>query len=416
MITEAVLTRADLAALDACDPLASMRERFVVPKGLVYLDGNSLGALPKATAARVQAVVTQEWGEGLIRSWNTADWISMPRRIGDKIARLIGAQPGEVIVADSTSINAFKVLAAALRMRPKRRTIISEPDNFPTDLYMAQGLIELLGGKHELMLHYAGELRDAIDKRTAVVLLTHANYRTGALHDMAALTEYIHTQGALVIWDLAHSAGAMPVDLTGANADFAIGCGYKFLNGGPGAPAFVYVAKRHQNKFSQPLSGWLGHQQPFAFDWHYTPAKGIARYLCGTPSVLSMAALEAGIDLLADVDLAAVQTKSQAMADLFIRLVEQQCAAHGLELVTTRDATRRGSQICLRHPEGYAIMQALIAQHVIGDFRAPDILRFGFTPLYLRYVDVWDAVATLAHILNTRAWDKPKFKRKAAVT
>ena len=416
MATTTAFTRADVAALDARDPLASMRDQFHVPEGVVYLDGNSLGALPKVTQQRINEVIAQEWGTGLIRSWNTAGWYEMPRRIGDNIARLIGARAGEVVVADSTSVNTFKVLAAALRLRPKRTKIVSEPDNFPTDLYMAQGLIEMLGGKHELVLRYAGELPTAIDKQTAVVLLTHANYRTGYLHDMAAITEYIHAQGALVIWDLAHSAGAMPVDLTGANADFAIGCGYKYLNGGPGAPAFVYVAKRHQRKFSQPLSGWLGHQQPFAFDWQYEPAKGIARYLCGTQPVLSMAALECGVDLMLTVDLAQVRAKSQAMADLFWQLIEQQCSTHGLELVTPRDATQRGSQICLRHPEGYAIMQALIAQGVIGDFRAPDILRFGFTPLYLRYVDVWDAVATLAQTLDRRGWDKPKFKRKAKVT
>jgi kynureninase len=383
---------------------------------VIYLDGNSLGALPKTTLARLGEVVTREWGEGLIRSWNTADWIDMPRRVGDKIARVIGAKAGEVIVADSTSINLFKVLAAALKLKPGRRVILSEPDNFPTDLYMAQGLIELLGGRHELVLKPAHELAAAIDKDVAVVMLTHVNYGTGAMHDMAALTALAHERGALVIWDLAHSAGAMPLDLATARVDFAIGCGYKYLNGGPGAPAFIYVAKRHQRKFSQPLSGWMGHAQPFAFDWRYQPATGIARYLCGTPPVLSMAALECGVDVLLTADLGQIRAKSLRMADLFIDLVAQQCGNHDLVLATPRLPAKRGSQVSFQHPEGYAIMQALIARGVIGDFRAPNIMRFGLTPLYLRYSDVWDAVAVLAAILDTRSWDAPQFKRRAKVT
>jgi kynureninase len=410
------LTRESVAALDAVDPLASFRDKFHVPEGVIYLDGNSLGALPKAIPDRLAQAVTQEWGGGLVRSWNTAGWYDMPRRLGDKIARLIGAQPGEVVVADSTSVNLFKVLAAALKLNPGRRVVVSEPDNFPTDLYMAQGLIDLLGGQHELKLVRAEALMEAINDETAAVMLTHVNYRTGYRHDMAAITAYAHAQGALVIWDLAHSAGAMPVDLTAANADFAIGCGYKYLNGGPGAPAFVYVAQRHQAGFSQPLSGWMGHAQPFEFGWKYRPAEGIARYLCGTQPVLSMIALECAVDLVLTADLAEVREKSLRMADLFIRLVEERCAGHNLELVTPREPEKRGSQVCLRHPEGYPIMQALIARGVIGDFRAPDILRFGFTPLYLRYVDMWDAVDILADILNTRAWDQPAFKQRAKVT
>jgi kynureninase len=415
-LMQASLTRAEVAALDASDPLAVFRDRFHLPDNVLYMDGNSLGALPKATAERLAAVIANEWGEGLIRSWNTAGWIDLPHRVGDKIGRLIGAKPNEVIVADSTSVNIFKVLAAALRLKPKRHVILSEPDNFPTDLYMAQGLADLLGGRHELVLKPADEIADAITNAVAVVMLTHVNYRTGAMHDMAALTTQAHERGALVIWDLAHTAGAMPVDLTAANADFAIGCGYKYLNGGPGAPAFLYVAKRHQAKFSQPLSGWMGHAQPFAFDWQYEPAKGIARYLCGTPPVLSLAALESGVDLLLEADLAMLREKSQRLADLFITLVAQQCGHHALQLATPRDPAIRGSQVSLHHPEGYAIMQALIARGVIGDFRAPDIMRFGFTPLYQRYTDVWDAVAILADILNTRGWDTPKFKRRAKVT
>jgi kynureninase len=410
------LTRESVAALDAADPLAPFRDQFHVPEGVIYLDGNSLGALPKATPDRLAQAIRHEWGSALVRSWNTAGWYDMPRRLGDKIARLIGAQPGEVVVADSTSVNLFKVLAAALKLNPGRRVIVSEPDNFPTDLYMAQGLIDLLGSQHELKLVRAEALVEAINDETAAIMLTHVNYRTGYRHDMVAITAHAHARGALVIWDLAHSAGAMPIDLTAASADFAIGCGYKYLNGGPGAPAFVYVAQRHQAGFSQPLSGWMGHAQPFEFDWKYRPAEGIARYLCGTQPVLSMIALESAVDLMLTANLVEIREKSLRMADLFVRLVEQRCAGHGLELVTPREPEKRGSQVCLRHPEGYPIMQALIARGVIGDFRAPDILRFGFTPLYLRYVDMWDAVDILADILNTRVWDQPAFKQRAKVT
>lgn len=411
-----LLTRDAAVELDQADPLAAFRDQFQIPVGVLYLDGNSLGALPKAVPARLAELIANEWGAGLVRSWNNAGWYEMPRRLGDKIGRLIGAQPGEVAAADSTSVNLFKVLAAALKLNPNRRVIVSEPDNFPTDLYMAQGLINLLGGGYELRLRSADALLDAIDQETAVVLLTHVNYRTGYRHDMQALTAHAHAQGALIIWDLAHSAGAMPVNLSAAKADLAIGCGYKYLNGGPGAPAFVYVAERHQADFSQPLSGWMGHAQPFAFDWQYMPAEGIGRYLCGTQPVLSMAALECAVDLLLTADLVQVREKSLALAELFIKLVEQRCAAHGLELVTPRQPEKRGSQICLRHPEGYAMMQALIAQGVIGDFRAPDILRFGLTPLYLRYVDVWDTVDQLAAMLDSRAWDRPAYQQRAKVT
>lgn len=410
------LTRATFAALDQDDPLAPHRDRFHIPDGLLYFDGNSLGPLPRTVEQRLSETIQHEWGQGLVRSWNSAGWYTLPRRLGNKIGRLIGALEDEVVVADSTSVNLFKVLAAALRLNPGRRVIVSETDNFPTDLYMAQGLIDLLGGRHELRLRYADELESAIDDDTALVMLTHINYRTGAMHDMARITRLAHEHGALMIWDLAHSAGALPVDLTAVEADFAIGCGYKYLNGGPGAPAFVYVPKRHQADFSQPLSGWMGHAQPFNFDWKYQPAEGIARYLCGTQPVLSMAALECGVDTLLEADLDAIRAKSLAMSDGFIALIEQRCGGYGLELVTPREREQRGSQICLRHPEGYAMMQALIAAGVVGDFRAPDILRFGITPLYLRYTDVWDAVDILARILETRAWDQTAYKQKSAVT
>jgi len=409
-----VLSRDDLAKMDAADELAAARDCFVLPDGVIYLDGNSLGALPRATPDRLRDVAVGQWGGDLIKSWNAHGWIDLPSRVGDKIARLIGAGPGEVVAADSTSVNLFKALAAALRLNPGRRVIVSERENFPTDLYIAQGLIALLGRQHELRLVEAHEIPAAVDHDTAVVMLTHVNYRTGAMHDMVPVTRSTQAKGALMLWDLAHSAGAVPVDLTGSGADFAVGCGYKYLNGGPGAPAFIWVAPRHQEKFEQPLSGWLGHVAPFAFEPGYRPAAGIARYICGTPPVLSMVALEAGVDLALGMDMAAIRRKSVALTDTFIRLVEQECA--GLALVSPREPSRRGSQVCLRHDEAYPIMQALIARGVIGDFRAPDILRFGFAPLYVRFADVWEAVASLKEILAAGSWNRPEFRVRAAVT
>ena len=410
------LTRARCAALDAQDPLAPLREEFRLPDGVLYLDGNSLGALPRATPDRVAELIEREWGQDLVTSWNKHGWIELPRRIGDKLARLIGAGSGEVVVADSTSVNLFKLLAVALRLAPSRRVILSERDNFPTDLYIAEGLTALLGQGHALRLVESDALAAAIDTETAVVMLTHVNYRTGAMHDMAALTEAAHRAGALMLWDLAHSAGAVPVDLTLAGADFAVGCGYKYLNGGPGAPAFLWVAPQHQERFSQPLSGWLGHAEPFAFEPSYRPAPGIGRFLCGTPPVLSMAALEAGIDVMLAAEPAALREKSIGLTDCFIAAVEQAAEGLGLDLVTPRDAARRGSQVSFRHVAGYPVMQALIQRGVIGDFRAPDILRFGFAPLYTRFVDAWDAAAALVEVLKSRAWDRPEFHRRAAVT
>jgi kynureninase len=409
------ITRADCEARDRADPLASFRERFELPEGIVYLDGNSLGALPKAAAARVKHAVEREWGADLIKSWNVHRWIDLPQRAGAKIARLVGARASEVIVADSTSVNLFKMLAAALKMRPRRRVILSEPGNFPTDLYVAQGLIEMLGGKHELKLVPGEKIIGAIDDSVSVVSLTHVNYKSGRIHDMAAVTAKAHANGALMLWDLAHSAGALPVDLNAAKADLAVGCGYKYLNGGPGAPAFLFVAERHQEAIRPPLAGWMGHAHPFTFDIGYEPAAGIARNLCGTPPVLSMSALDAALDVMLEADMNALRAKSLALGDLFLALVEQRCAAHGF---ANGSAARheRGSQVGLLHPEGYAIMQALIARGVIGDFRAPDMLRFGFAPLYNRYTEVWDAVDALASVMDQRVWDSPKFKTRAAVT
>lgn len=405
-----------IQALDAADPLASFGQRFNLPDGLVYLDGNSLGALPRDTPARVARAITDEWGRDLIRSWNTAGWMDMPMRIGVKIGRLIGALPGETVCADSTSINVFKALSAALRLNPGRKVILSEPDNFPTDLYMAQGLTGLLNDGHRLVLKTPDEIEAALNADTAVLMLTHVNYRSGRMHDMARLTEKAHAVGALVVWDLAHSAGAVPVDLTAAGADMAVGCGYKYLNGGPGAPAFIMVAGRHQARFSQPLSGWLGHADPFAFSVDYRPAAGIGRALCGTPAVLNMTALECGLDVMLEADQGAMRAKSLALTDLFIAEVEARGAGRGLSLLTPREHHLRGSQVSFAHAEGYAIMQALIARGVIGDFRAPDILRFGFTPLYTRYADAWKAAGALADILATGAWDRPEFKARKKVT
>jgi kynureninase len=401
---------------DSADPLARHRDAFALPENVIYLDGNSLGALPKQAEERVRAVMTRQWGRDLIKSWNLHDWIGAPARVGGKIARLIGAKPNEVVVADSTSLNVFKALHAALRLRPERRVILSDEGNFPTDLYMAQGLATLLGGGHELKIVSPDRIAASLTEEVAVLMMTEVDYRSGRLHDMATLTKAAHEQGALALWDLCHSAGAFPVDLNGCGADFAVGCGYKYLNGGPGAPAFIFVAERWRNEAAQPLFGWMGHDAPFAFDLDYRPRAGIDRFLVGTPPILSLTALEAGLDLFADVELAALRSKSGALGDLFIALVEQELPDSGLTLASPRDAAVRGSQVSFRHPEGYPIMQALIARGVIGDFRAPDILRFGFAPLYVSFVDVWNAVAHLKAVMAGQEWQKPEFRRRAAVT
>ena len=405
-------------ARDAEDRLAPHRDGFALPDGVIYLDGNSLGALPRNVAARVASTLEGEWGHGLIRSWNEAGWIDLPARVGARIAPLIGADPACVVAADSTTVNLFKTVSAALALRPDRRRIVTETRNFPTDNYIAEGVIRQCGGRHELVhAADADAVIASLDADTAVLMLSHVNYRDGAVHDMAGLTRAAHDAGALVIWDLAHSAGVLPLDLAGCDVDFAVGCGYKFLNGGPGAPAFLYAAERHHGGFAQPLSGWFGHADPFGFDPHYRPAGDITQYLCGTPPVISMVALEAALELWDKVDLRDVHAKSQALTDFFIELVEARCAGHGLTLVSPRDAARRGAQVSLSHPTaGYAIISALIADGVIGDFRAPDILRFGFAPLYTRFADVWHAVDRLAAILDGRLWDRPEFHARRTVT
>ncbi len=406
------LTREDALRMDGEDLLRACRERFTLPEGVNYLDGNSLGALPRSVAPRLQRAVEQEWGVGLIRSWNDADWYPAPQRVGARIARLIGAAADEAIVADSTSVNLFKVLVAALRMQPGRTRIVGELGNFPTDGYIASGVAELM--RAEFMAVESHQLLEAIDERTAIVSLTHVNYKTGRVYDMAGITRRAHEVGALVVWDLCHTAGAMPCDLNGCNADFAVGCGYKYLNGGPGAPAFVFVAKRHHPQLNQPLTGWHGHARPFAFVDAYEAAPGMDRMLVGTAPQLSLIALEAALEAFDGVDMQMLRRKSLALTGLFIRLVDQELSGFGL--ATPREDESRGSQVSLTHEQGYAIMQALIARGVIGDFRAPDILRFGFAALYVRFIDVWNAVAELKDVMASQAWATPRFQQRKAVT
>ncbi|RJG15295.1 kynureninase [Massilia cavernae] len=405
-------TRNDCVALDARDALAPLRAHFDLPEGVIYLDGNSLGARPKSALTRAEDVIVREWGTGLIRSWNSAGWFELPKRLGDRLAPLIGAHDGEVVVTDTTSINIFKALAAAVRIqaqnpsRSERRVLVTERSNFPTDVYMAQGLAGWLGRGYALRLvDSTADLRAAIDADTAVVMLTHVNYRTGYQHDMAALSAHAHAQGALIMWDLAHSAGAVPVDLHAHGADFAVGCTYKYLNGGPGAPAFIWVPKRHQAEFEQPLSGWWGHSEPFAMLPTFVPAQGIGRALCGTQPMLSLALVECGLDVFAHTSMEALRIKSLALSDLFIDLVEAHCGDQQLGLVTPRAHARRGSHVSFTHPHGYAVMKALIDRGVIGDYREPAIMRFGLTPLYTRFVDVWDAVDILKQTLCEQAYE-----------
>ncbi len=415
--------------LDQQDPLRSLRDLFQLPKGVIYLDGNSLGVLPKATPSRVAQAVAQEWGNDLIKSWNTAGWFQMPLKVGNKIARLIGAKDDEVVAADSTSINLFKVLSAALSIakadHPVKKIILSERTNFPTDLYIAEALCK--EGGYQLKLVETEELLNALQKDVAVLMLTHVNYRTGAMLNMKDMTAAAHAVGALTIWDLAHSAGAVPVELNGARADFAVGCGYKYLNGGPGAPAFVWVNPKHTDRFWQPLTGWWGHAAPFEFRPDYQPATGITRYQCGTQPILSLTALDTGLDVFLEAEklggMTALRQKSLALTSLFMQLVKTQLAGHGFGIATPEQEELRGSQVSLVRTEGaYATVQALIARGVIGDFRAgdgkqyPDILRFGLTPLYLGYADVWHAVRHLKEVMDSQEWQQARFSQKQAVT
>jgi kynureninase len=409
------LTREDCAARDAADPLAPFRDEFVLPDGVIYLDGNSLGALPRATPARVARLVEHEWGQRLIASWNEAGWWDKPRTLGALLAPLLGAEADEVVVGDGTSVNLFKTVAAALWLRPDRRVVVAEAGNFPTDGYIAQGVVDLVDGASLRMVDVddPAALAAALEPGdVAVVLLSHVDYRTGILRDMAAVTEMVHAHGALVVWDVCHSVGAVPLALAQTGVDFAVGCTYKYLNAGPGAPAFTYVARRHHERVRQPISGWHGHARPFDFAPEYEPAAGASRFLSGSQSLIAAAALEASLELWQRVDLAQVREKSLALTDLFVAVT----AEAGLECVTPAEHERRGSQVALRHPDGYPIVQALIARGVVGDFRSPDILRFGFAPLYLRYVDVYDAARALVEVVTSGEWHDHRFAQRAQVT
>ena len=409
------MTEQDALRADADDPLARLRERFELPDGVIYLDGNSLGPPLRTARAAMDAVIAAQWRQDLIASWNTHDWIGLPERLGARIAPLIGAAADEVIVSDSVSVNLFKLIAAACRARPGQRTILTEPGNFPTDLYIAQGVAGMMPDRR-VRTQPAADIAAAIDADTALVLLTHVHYKSGRRHDMAAITAAAHAKGALVLWDLSHSTGAIAVDLAASQADLAVGCGYKFLNGGPGAPGFLHVAKRLQGELQSPLAGWMGHVAPFDFDDAYRPAEGMQRFLCGTPPILAMAALDHALTVFDGIDIAQIERKATALGDAFIALVEQRCAGFGFELASPRAGAARGAHVSFAHPHAYAICQALIARAVIGDFRAPDVLRMGFAPLTTRFIDVWRAVDLLREVMATRAWADPAYAVRRTVT
>ena len=407
------MTLDEAKALDATDPLAVARERFSLPERLIYLDGNSLGALPRAAPAALANTAERQWGEDLIASWNRHGWIDWPMRIAAKLAPILGAKPNELLIADSTSVCLFKLLAAAVQARPDRKTILTQKANFPTDLYVAQGLADMLGLTVRAV--DPDEVPRAIDADTAVVTLTHVDYRSAAFYDMRAVNEAAHAAGALVVWDLSHSAGAVELDLNGTGCDLAVGCGYKYLNGGPGAPAFIYIAERLQDDLRNPVEGWMGHAEPFAFIDDYRPAGGVLKFLTGTPSILAMAALDAGIDTFDGIAMRDVAAKSRKLSHLFVAEVETRCDDE-VPLASPRNPAQRGSHVVFAHSQGYAVMQALIARGVIGDFRAPDLMRFGFCPLYNRFEEMVRAAEILADILASREWDQPRFHERSKVT
>ena len=408
------MSLAEARALDAADSLRKMRERFVLPDGIVYLDGNSLGALPKATSPHLFDVVERQWGEDLITSWNKHGWINWPQRIAAKLAPILGAKPNELLIADSTTVCLFKLLAAAAAARPGRSTILTQQANFPTDVYAAEGLTRLRPGMR-LKVVPADQLETALDEDTAALTVTHVDYRSGVRHDMRALTQAAHSAGALTLWDLSHSAGAVELDLNDSGCDLAVGCGYKYLNGGPGAPAFLYVSQRLQGELESPISGWMGHADPFAFAGSYAPAPDIRRFLTGTPSIIALAALESGLDTFTDAKIADIEAKCEGLTQFFIDCVEERCGAQ-VRLASPRDPRARGSHVCFAHPQGYAVMQALIDRRIVGDFRPPDLMRFGFAPLYNSYEDAWRAADAMGKILTTREWDQPRFLERQKVT
>jgi kynureninase len=407
------VTRDEVQQLDVADPLAFARERFVLPEGTIYLDGNSLGALPKAAAAALAKTAEQQWGEDLIASWNLHDWIDWPTQIAAALAPIVGAKPSELLIADSTSVCLFKLLAAAVRARPGRTTIVTQRASFPTDLYVAQGLAEMLGLR--LKAVSPDQVLSSIDDDTAVVSLTHVDYRTAAFYDMRAVNAAAQAAGAMTLWDLCHSAGAIEMDVAGTGSDLALGCGYKYLNGGPGAPAFIFVAERLQDELTNPLQGWMGHAEPFAFVDDYRPNNGILRFLTGTPPIIGLAALDAGIKTFDGISMSDIEAKSRKLSKLFVDEVEASCG-NEVCLASPREPAQRGSHVVFAHPEGYAVVQALISRGVIGDFRAPNLMRFGFTPLYTSYADVIGAAEILSDILQSREWDQPRFKTRARVT
>ncbi len=416
-VNQAIATREDCLAADAADPLAPYRDRFVLPQGIIYLDGNSLGPLPKAAVDIFDATIRQEWGDGLITSWNKAGWFDLPVTLGDRIGALIGAGPGQTVVCDTTSINLYKAVRAAIGLKPGRPVVVSEAGGFPTDLYILEGAIADSGSHERRLIGRDGEtLDDLLDDSVAAVILSNVDYRTGALIDMAATTQRIHDAGALAIWDLCHSAGVVPMQFDDWQIDFAVGCTYKYLNAGPGAPAYVSVATRHLATARHPLSGWWGHADPFAFDSDFTPVAGIKRFLCGTQPVISMRGVECGLDAMSGADITRIRAKSQALTGLFIACLEPLCAEYGMTIATPRNPDSRGSQIAVAFEHGYALVQAMIARGVIGDFRAPDTMRFGFAPLYLRYQDVWDAAQILAECLAEKVWQDPRYSHRVAVT
>lgn len=406
------MTSEKARALDAADPLAFARERFALPDGIIYLDGNSLGALPAAAPATIADLLERQWGDDLITSWNKHGWIDSPATLGAKLAPLIGAAADEVLVCDSTSVNLFKLLVAALGTQPGRRVILTERGNFPTDLYIAQGIARLLPDA-EIRAVDRGELAAALSDEVAIVMLTQVDYRSGQRHDMSALSAAARRVGALSLWDLSHSAGAIDIDLNGSGADLAVGCGYKYLNGGPGAPAFLYVASALQDLLESPLSGWMGHDAPFAFDGDYRPAPGIARFLAGTPPIVGMAALGAGLATFEDVSMAAIEAKAASLTDFFIACVEARCPS--LELASPRESARRGAHVSFRHPQAYSVMQALIDRGVIGDVRMPDLIRFGFAALYNRYEEAFRAAGVLGQVIEESSWDDPRYRQRSKV-
>ena len=412
----ATKTRSDLEELDKSDPLASFRDEFRLPDGVIYLNGNSLGAMPVAAAERAKRVVEHEWAEGLIGSMNTAGWYDLPSALGRKIAPLVGAKPNEVVLTDTTCVNLYKVVAAALQLQPERRVVVMEGSNFPTDNYMVQGLLAQLGDGYSIRFAEADEIMGAIDEDVAAICITQVHYKTGHILDMAAITERAHAVGAAAVWDLSHSAGAIPVDLNGCNVDFAVSCTYKYINGGPGAPAMLFAAERHHGKYLQPLTGWYGHKAPFDFDRDYEPVSDVRQMLISTQPTVSLSLAEIGIDILLRADMTRIREKSMRMTDMFIELIEQRCGDYGFELVSPRHAERRGSQVSFFKQDGYPIIRALHDKGVICDYRAPGNMRFGFAPLYTRYVDVWEAVDRLHDILSSETWKEPQYQVRKAVT